>query len=243
VSGRLPQSGGSCREPPLPGQQIVKQPHRRFRRALLLLHERARRLPHPRPLRRVAEQRANRGVQLRRVTHLPRRPTLDQPTSRLLKVPDVRPKHPGRPVRRRPDPALAAAAALQVCADCRFVLYPPRDPCPKGWSARLPFQDVPADGTLLAETTIRTGTDGYFRERTPWRIGTVALDCGPSFVTHLHGGVTQGDRVLMTLRLDKSHFRIVDKFLRQGSLPEQCHTAFVYLLSRFKSLLSSLKIP
>jgi NAD(P)-dependent dehydrogenase (short-subunit alcohol dehydrogenase family)/uncharacterized OB-fold protein len=112
-------------------------------------------------------------------------------------------------VRSRTAHGLTAAAAegrfaLQVCADCGSVLYPPRDACPRCWSARLPFQDVAPNGVLLVETTIRTSTDVYFRERTPWRIGTVALDCGPSFVTHLHGDVAEGDRVRMTLRLDKS---------------------------------------
>lgn len=112
-------------------------------------------------------------------------------------------------VRSRTAHGLTAAAAegrftLQVCAECGFVLYPPRDACPRCWSARVGFQDVSPDGVLLAETTIRTSTDVYFRERTPWRIGTVTLDCGPSFVTHLHGDVREGDRVRMTLRLDKS---------------------------------------
>jgi short-subunit dehydrogenase/uncharacterized OB-fold protein len=112
-------------------------------------------------------------------------------------------------VRSRTAHGLTAAAAegrftLQVCADCGFTLYPPRDVCPKCLSARVPFQDVPQGGTLLAETTIRTSTDVYFRERTPWRIGTVILDCGPSFVAHLHGDVQEGARVRMTLRLDKS---------------------------------------
>jgi short-subunit dehydrogenase/uncharacterized OB-fold protein len=112
-------------------------------------------------------------------------------------------------VRSRTAHGLTAAAAegrfaLQVCADCGFTLYPPRDVCPRCLSARLPFQDVRPEGVLLAETTIRTSTDVYFRERTPWRIGTVVLDCGPSFVAHLHGDVTEGARVRMTLRLDKS---------------------------------------
>jgi short-subunit dehydrogenase/uncharacterized OB-fold protein len=112
-------------------------------------------------------------------------------------------------VRSRTAHGLTAAAAegrftLQVCADCGFTLYPPRDVCPRCLSARVPFQDVPQGGTLLAETTIRTSTDVYFRERTPWRIGTVILDCGPSFVAHLHGDVVEGARVRMTLRLDKS---------------------------------------
>jgi NAD(P)-dependent dehydrogenase (short-subunit alcohol dehydrogenase family)/uncharacterized OB-fold protein len=112
-------------------------------------------------------------------------------------------------VRSRTAHGLTAAAAegrftLQVCSDCGFTLYPPRDACPRCLSARVPFQDVPAGGTVLAETTIRTSTDVYFRERTPWRIGTVVLDCGPAFVAHLHGDVTEGSRVRMTLRLDKS---------------------------------------
>ena len=112
-------------------------------------------------------------------------------------------------VRSRTAHGLTAAAAegrfaLQVCTDCGFTVYPPRDVCPRCLSARLPFRDVPPEGTVLAETTIRTSTDVYFRERTPWRIGTVALDCGPFFVTHLHGDVTEGARVRMTLRLDKS---------------------------------------
>ncbi len=112
-------------------------------------------------------------------------------------------------MRSRTAHGLTAAAAegrfaLQVCSDCGFTLYPPRDACPKCLSARVAFQDVPAGGMVLAETTIRTSTDVYFRERTPWRIGTVVLDCGPSFVAHLHGDVAQGARVRMTLRLDKS---------------------------------------
>jgi short-subunit dehydrogenase/uncharacterized OB-fold protein len=112
-------------------------------------------------------------------------------------------------VRSRTAHGLTAAAAegrfaLQVCSECALVLYPPRDACPRCLSARVPFQDVASAGTVLAETTIRTSTDVYFRERTPWRIGTVALDCGPSFVSHLHGDVHEGDRIRMTLRVDKS---------------------------------------
>lgn len=112
-------------------------------------------------------------------------------------------------VRSRTAHGLTAAAAegrfaLQVCTDCGFTLYPPRDVCPRCLSARVPFRDVPSGGTVLAETTIRTSTDVYFRERTPWRIGTVALDCGPAFVAHLHGDVAEQSRIRMTLRLDKS---------------------------------------
>src|SRR5215468_11195299 len=104
---------------------------------------------------------------------------------------------------------LTAAAAegrfqLQVCSECGTVVYPPRDACPRCLSPRLAFQDVANGGTLLAETTIRTSTDVYFRERMPWRIGTVVLDCGPAIVAHLHGDLREGERARLQLKLDKS---------------------------------------
>ena len=109
---------------------------------------------------------------------------------------------------------LTAAAAegrfeLQVCGDCTMVVYPPRDACPRCLSANLPFRDVDNGGTLLAETTIRTSTDVYFRERMPWRIGTVLLDAGPAIVAHLHGDLREGERTRLELKLDKSGQAIV----------------------------------
>lgn len=102
----------------------------------------------------------------------------------------------------------AAAAegrfALQVCLDCNAVVYPPRDACPSCLSARLPFRDVDNGGVLVAETTVQTSTDPYFRERTPWRVGTVKLDAGPVIVAHLHGDTAEGGRVRMQFMLDRS---------------------------------------
>jgi len=117
-------------------------------------------------------------------------------------------------MRSRTAHGLTAAAAegrfqLQVCADCAQVVYPPRDACPRCLSHRLPFRDADNRGTLLAETTIRTSTDVYFRERMPWRIGTVALDAGPSIVAHLHGDLREGERTRLQLKLDKSGQAIV----------------------------------
>jgi NAD(P)-dependent dehydrogenase (short-subunit alcohol dehydrogenase family)/uncharacterized OB-fold protein len=112
-------------------------------------------------------------------------------------------------LRSRTALGLTAAAAegrfqLQVCADCDTVIYPPRDACPRCLSSRLPFREVDNRGTLLAETTIRTSTDVYFRERMPWRIGTVKLDAGPSIVAHLHGDLQEGQRTRLALKLDKA---------------------------------------
>lgn len=94
--------------------------------------------------------------------------------------------------------------ALPACNDCGAVHYPPRDACPKCLSPRLALKDVSPLGSVAAETIIRTSTDAYFRERMPWRIGTIALDAGPGVIAHLHGDVSAGQRVRLALKLDKS---------------------------------------
>jgi NAD(P)-dependent dehydrogenase (short-subunit alcohol dehydrogenase family)/uncharacterized OB-fold protein len=111
--------------------------------------------------------------------------------------------------RSRTAQGLTAAAAegrfaLQVCADCGAVVYPPRDACPSCLSARLPFRDVDPHGVLVAQTTVRVSTDNYFRERQPWPVGLVQLDAGPSVVAHLHGDVAEGNRVRLIAALDRA---------------------------------------
>lgn len=104
---------------------------------------------------------------------------------------------------------LSAAAAegrfaLQTCAECGELQYPPRDACAKCLSVDLRWSDVDPAGTLLAETTIRTSTVPYFRERTPWRIGTVRLDAGPALICHLHRDCPTAGTVRVINRLDRS---------------------------------------
>jgi NAD(P)-dependent dehydrogenase (short-subunit alcohol dehydrogenase family)/uncharacterized OB-fold protein len=94
--------------------------------------------------------------------------------------------------------------ALQLCEDCAHISYPPRDACPRCLSARLPFRDIDPNGRLIAETTVRVSAHPYFRERMPWRVGTIKLDAGPVIVAHLHGDTVEGARVKLALKLDKS---------------------------------------
>ena len=92
----------------------------------------------------------------------------------------------------------AAAAegrfALQVCADCGAVQYPPREACHRCLSPRLPWREQQGDGKLLATTTLHHSNDLFFRERLPWRLGLVQLDAGPSLMVHLHGEVEDPPR-------------------------------------------------
>lgn len=98
--------------------------------------------------------------------------------------------------------------ALQGCADCGAVQYPPRDACHKCLCTDLHWQDQPTGARLLAETTIHASPDPYFRERLPWRAGTVLLDAGPTALAHVHPDIPHpgpdGTRVRVTLRLDRA---------------------------------------
>jgi len=68
----------------------------------------------------------------------------------------------------------------------------------------LPWRDIADGGELIAGTTLRTSVNTYFRERMPWRIGTVRLDAGPTVLAHIHGDVAEYGRVRMIARTDKS---------------------------------------
>lgn len=103
---------------------------------------------------------------------------------------------------------LVSAAArgvvrLQVCATCEAACYPPRDACPRCFGIELNWRDVEPQGEVMAQTTIRVATDPYFRERMPWRIGTIAFH-GTSLVANLHRDVTVPGPVRVSLKLDRA---------------------------------------
>jgi NAD(P)-dependent dehydrogenase (short-subunit alcohol dehydrogenase family)/uncharacterized OB-fold protein len=127
------------------------------------------------------------------------------------KNPQQRTLSPTRPPESRSRAAMglsAAAAigrfALQCCAECGAVQYPPRDACGTCLSTDLPWTDVSPHGEILAETTVRASTKLYFRERMPWRTGSVKLDAGPVVICHLHSDCERNSRVSLINRLDLS---------------------------------------
>lgn len=97
---------------------------------------------------------------------------------------------------------------MQMCSECKTVQYPPREVCGHCLSEHLRWENVNNCGTLIAMTTLRHSNDLYFRERLPWRVGTVQMDAGPSVVAHIHEDVAapaeQGSRVRLCLKLDRS---------------------------------------
>ena len=105
---------------------------------------------------------------------------------------------------------LTAAAAqgrfeLQQCRDCSAVQYPPREACHRCLSISLPWRSQPGDGELLSDTVLHHSNDLFFRERLPWRLGLVRLDCGPAVVAHLHGSIEKPPtRVRVRAMLDRA---------------------------------------
>src|SRR5215216_3518387 len=113
---------------------------------------------------------------------------------------------------------LTAAAALgrfelQQCRDCGTVQYPPREACQKCLSIRLDWKAQPDGGALLAQTILHHSNDLFFRERLPWRLGVIKLDCGPTVVAHLHESVK--NRVKVRAALDRAGQAVI------AALPEK----------------------
>ncbi len=113
---------------------------------------------------------------------------------------------------------MTAAAAegrfeLQQCAQCGAVQYPPREACHRCLSDNMPWTEQAAGGELISQTLLRHSHDLFFRERVPWRLGMVRLDCGPTVVVHLHGDVgVPPERVRVGARLDKAGMAVLVGF-------------------------------
>ncbi|MBI3436247.1 MAG: SDR family NAD(P)-dependent oxidoreductase [Proteobacteria bacterium] len=137
------------------------------------------------------------------MTAPPARPQRKNPLART-RLPLLPPAARSRAAHGLTAAAAEGRFALQICAECAAVVYPPREACPSCLSSRLRFQDVDAHGMLVAETTVRVSSQPYFRERVPWRVGLVALDAGPTILAHLHGDTREGGRVRLALKLDSS---------------------------------------
>src|SRR5262249_25116450 len=135
------------------------------------------------------------------------RPSLLQRPKR--KNPVLRTRLPTLPpaARSRIALGLTAAAAmgrfeLQQCKDCGTVQYPPREACQQCLSTRVFWKEQQNAGELLARTTLHHSNDLFFRERLPWHLGLVKLDCGPTVVAHLHDSVEK--RVRVRAMLDRA---------------------------------------
>ena len=91
---------------------------------------------------------------------------------------------------------------LQQCDACGAVQWPPRDVCGACWSDALQWREVSASGALIATTMLHVSMEPFFRERLPWRVGTVRLDAGPVAYAHVHERAKDGEKVRMESHRD-----------------------------------------
>lgn len=130
------------------------------------------------------------------------------------------PLQPALPPRGRSRVALgltAAAAegrfALQVCAACGAVQYPPREACHRCLGMVLAWREQSGAGRLLAHTLLHHSHHPFFRKRVPWRLGLVQLDCGPTVLVHLHGAAAEPPaRVRVGACLDRAGMAVLVGF-------------------------------
>lgn len=136
-------------------------------------------------------------------------PPLQRPKRKNPILRTRRPVVPPAP-RSRTALGLTAAAALgrfelQVCEACGSVQYPPREMCRECLGERLRWRAQDGAGELLSVTAVHVSQDVYFRERAPWHVGMIRLDCGPTVIAHLHAACPEPpSRVRVEARLDKA---------------------------------------
>lgn len=124
--------------------------------------------------------------------------------ARRSRVPVLPPAVRSRTAQLLTEAAAQGRFALQACAECGTVIYPPRDACPSCLGNDLPLTDIAPQGRVLADTSVEISNELYFRERAPWRIGLVQLPSGPVLVSHLHADCQVGAPARLSLQLDKA---------------------------------------
>jgi uncharacterized OB-fold protein len=93
--------------------------------------------------------------------------------------------------------------ALQHCAACGTVQYPPRELCCTCLADQLQWRASDAEGgEVLATTLLHHSHEHAFRDTLPLRVGLVRLDPGPTVVCFLTAGCDAGTPVRVTARND-----------------------------------------
>lgn len=114
--------------------------------------------------------------------------------------------------------ASAGRLELQVCTACNAVQYPPREACCVCLGTELQWRSQEGSGELLAVTRIHVSQNLYFKERVPWPVALVRLDCGPTVMAHLHVDCPPPPaRVRVQARVDVSGQGVLIAFPAEGA--------------------------
>ncbi|WP_118135027.1 SDR family NAD(P)-dependent oxidoreductase [Oceanicella sp. SM1341] len=122
---------------------------------------------------------------------------------------------PALPPRLRSAPALGLTAraaegrfALQHCAECGAVQYPPQEICAACLSGDLRWKDVAPKGHLLAGTRLSHSLEPFFQARAgrpaPWRLGLVRHESGAVLTCFVHAACAGAGPVRLSLTTDRA---------------------------------------
>ncbi|UOQ84509.1 Zn-ribbon domain-containing OB-fold protein [Gracilibacillus salinarum] len=74
---------------------------------------------------------------------------------------------------------------LQRCEDCKHWIFYPRAHCPHCFGNRLTWQEATGKGRLKTWSIVHRASHPAWQSLTPYAVGIVELEEGPSMLTHL----------------------------------------------------------
>lgn len=95
------------------------------------------------------------------------------------------------------------SVALQVCAACAHVQYPPAECCRRCLGDELAFTDLDPDATVIATTLVHRSYRDDFAAGGPWPIASVRLATGATVFAHVAGTLAGGTPVKLVALTDK----------------------------------------
>ena len=103
------------------------------------------------------------------------------------------------------DSAAHGKLALQHCAACGTLQYPPRELCGVCLADALDWRVTDTEpGEVLAHSVLHHSHEPGFGAMLPLRVGLVRLDAGPTAVCFLADHCCAGTRVSVTAQLDSA---------------------------------------
>jgi hypothetical protein len=112
--------------------------------------------------------------------------------------------------------------ALQRCARCSYVRWPPAAICPECWSPDCAWAELSREGTVWSFAVYERAFSPEFEAAVPYIVALVRLAAGPAMISTIAGvapeEMTVGMRVVATFEpVDEVSARVTFTALDQGA--------------------------
>ncbi|MBM9464036.1 OB-fold domain-containing protein [Aeromicrobium sp. YIM 150415] len=82
---------------------------------------------------------------------------------------------------------------FQRCSDCRYLRWPAAGVCPECLSRSFNWEDVEPVGTVWSYVVYHRAYAPHLRERVPYSVALIELDCGIRLLSTLDGFAEDAD--------------------------------------------------